>query len=982
MSGSLINPEAIPGTDLDPTQIAASATAYKSTAESIGTKADTVLADWAGLSGSYSAPESPQLLAAMGPVGTDSHAFADKLTTVAGLLDDLASAIEAPVRRLKELKKEAQDFVDSVKNGVKVDYYDPDNPLFQANAMSGAPAYVPEGQGDVTLNWSEHTPSVERNNELIEEVARETAKLLAASADCVNGINALRGDVCVAPAEAPSAQDLIDSKELPWGEIGKGDRSCSESVGDGLVEFGRGIFGGAAALVTGYDIETGDFSWDTAGKAWTGLASGLGALAVTVTPGVNVVLSLPEEWTPSWMHGAQDWYQGTMTNLVQGMVGSPEMWEEDPIAAGTFAAASIGSLFLPGLGEAGAATKTASALARTSSAVERLSALAADGSRLANGLARSGDLLARLGGTVDRFGNLLSGGGRSITDGIDGIDDAMRTLDDIPDVVPDNLNSHVGSDAPPVHAHTGSDSPVSVHDGSGHEGAATHSGGDTAVLEHPGHGSGGSSSGGHGGVDTGTGTGGGHGGVGGGDAAPGHGGDPVHPGADGGAGWTSGPDHRADPVDPNYSEPRPDHGTLDYAYAPPAVAPEPVRHLVDDPGAPYGRGADGHPFTKDEWQERYIGPDNRPIYPGNDGAVAGTRIEFTDPAAFRGTYGGTLDRMGGDGGSFLSFPDTPFGERALPGSNLNAPYSEFRLADDLPDGVRIEVSEVAPAFGQPGGGLQVRFLDGDTVLSVDDLLSDRYNVLERVEAPATGHVPASGTSFPDASSPAEFARPEHGSTVDLSAAEAPGSRTPFAARTDLAPDTMYHVEGRGDFYTDSTGKVTYVEANYGGRGSLNADLNHPQPNTTYVVHPDVVNPVDGASHAHVFQTDDAGRTVLAHTDQLALGHADRSESVQSRVGSEGGDGYDGGHLFGNDFGGGGEYANMAAMLRDVNRGAGNSFYNLENEWRSLLKGDAPARIELDIEPEYPAGSTVPDQFNVFYRVDGGTWIQRTFDNAG
>ena len=37
--------------------------------------------------------------------------------------------------------------------------------------------------------------------------------------------------------------------------------------------------------------------------------------------------------------------------------------------------------------------------------------------------------------------------------------------------------------------------------------------------------------------------------------------------------------------------------------------------------------------------------------------------------------------------------------------SLNAPYSRFELVR-LPDGWSIEVSEIAPAFGREGGGLQ------------------------------------------------------------------------------------------------------------------------------------------------------------------------------------------------------------------------------------------------------------------------------------
>lgn len=216
--------------------------------------------------------------------------------------------------------------------------------------------------------------------------------------------------------------------------------------------------------------------------------------------------------------------------------------------------------------------------------------------------------------------------------------------------------------------------------------------------------------------------------------------------------------------------------------------------------------------------------------------------------------------------------------------------------------------------------------------------------------------------------------------VEVTGGELPGPKTAFARRTDLAPDTMYRVAKRGDFYTDSTGKVTYVETVYGDR-ALNYDLHKPQPSTTYVVYPQVTNPVPGGNHAHVFVTDAEGRTVLAHTDHLALGEARRAESVQSRVGDEGGPGYDGGHMLGTDFGGGGEYVNVKAQLEQVNRGAGDSFFNLENEWRRILADDPNAQITIDIRHVYPPGSTVPEFTVVEYRVNGGDIQIRRFDNA-
>ena len=194
-----------------------------------------------------------------------------------------------------------------------------------------------------------------------------------------------------------------------------------------------------------------------------------------------------------------------------------------------------------------------------------------------------------------------------------------------------------------------------------------------------------------------------------------------------------GPAHRGDPVDPHYGEPRSEHGQLADRYLPPTNVPEPVRHLVTDPAAPFGRGPDGHAFTRGDWESRYVDTDGNLIYPGNDGAVQGTRVTYTDVDAFRRDYGDTLDRFGGDGGTYFAPEGTTFESRGLPGGSLSTPYRAFGLADQLPRGVRIEVSEVAPAFGQPGGGIQVQFVhDTDGPISLDTLHNPDTGMLTEV----------------------------------------------------------------------------------------------------------------------------------------------------------------------------------------------------------------------------------------------------------
>jgi hypothetical protein len=229
--------------------------------------------------------------------------------------------------------------------------------------------------------------------------------------------------------------------------------------------------------------------------------------------------------------------------------------------------------------------------------------------------------------------------------------------------------------------------------------------------------------------------------------------------------------------------------------------------------------------------------------------------------------------------------------------------------------------------------------------------------------------------------PERYPRPDYDKERTISGKDVPGKRTAFAARKGLDPKTLYHVEGRGDFYTDGDGRVTYVEATYGEKGNLNPDLHKPQPDTTYVVHPDIENPTDGVSHAHVFQTDGKGRVVTAHTDAYALGDADRSDSVQQRVGKLGGTGYDGGHSLANFAGGGPERINVDPMLAAVNRGSGDSFYNLEGLWRQELGVDPPPVIPVTIRKVFDDDGVVPAKFKVRYRIGNGPWNMKEFVNA-
>ena len=272
-------------------------------------------------------------------------------------------------------------------------------------------------------------------------------------------------------------------------------------------------------------------------------------------------------------------------------------------------------------------------------------------------------------------------------------------------------------------------------------------------------------------------------------AAPGHTwspemGDPVLSGADDGPGWQRVPDSATSLIDPSYGDVRApgESGALDDLYAHPGTVSAEIADLIADPEAPYGRDTDGTPFSRSEWEARYTDADGRAVYPGNDGGTEGSFVQYHDLDSFLADYGDQLDRMGGPWGDFLSFPGTPFEMRSLPPSNLRDPYSIYGMGSRMPQGVRIEVSEIAPAFGRDGGGMQVRILGADgKPMSVDQLVDER--VLRRTDADGADGMYAHGTPAPAAE---PGGSPETSSRGAVS--PSPSATPEIAAPEDIAPE--------------------------------------------------------------------------------------------------------------------------------------------------------------------------------------------------
>lgn len=82
----------------------------------------------------------------------------------------------------------------------------------------------------------------------------------------------------------------------------------------------------------------------------------------------------------------------------------------------------------------------------------------------------------------------------------------------------------------------------------------------------------------------------------------------------------------------------------------------------------------------------------------NNGAVPGTsRTATVEP-------GSTLDRYGSRSGEYLSPINTPLEQRALPPGKQADPYEQYPVLKPF----TVMEEKIAPAFDQPGGGVQLR----------------------------------------------------------------------------------------------------------------------------------------------------------------------------------------------------------------------------------------------------------------------------------
>jgi hypothetical protein len=332
----VIKPEAIPQFTGDLGQLEKDYAGLKADAGHIRGTGSDVHTQFQGLSAYYIAPEAEKLFDSTKPVQDRADTFGDDLEKVSTALSDYATEVRPLVTKLAQLKTDATNFVNKVK--------DDDD-------------------------WEYDEDKIDEHNQLRDDVTNTVAAFWAAERTCHNKITALFGGTQMVAGDGSdrkdqygfNADDLKNAK-LPWGdpmeekhhvwEVGHWVKSF---VWDGLIV--DGIWG----TIKGLGTLVGFGGWDAMGQAWKGLAQLATGLAISTIPGASTLFwTLPDDKLPSWLRDSRTAMKETGKALVAW-----DEWGKNPgRAAGAVTFNVLTTVFTGGAGGAAAGAGKAGAVAK------------------------------------------------------------------------------------------------------------------------------------------------------------------------------------------------------------------------------------------------------------------------------------------------------------------------------------------------------------------------------------------------------------------------------------------------------------------------------------------------------------------------------------------------------------------------------------------------------------------------------------------
>lgn len=413
---SAINPDAIPGQDLNPDLIEQHAGTVGVIAGQVRDHGAGVHRSWQGMSAVYVAPEAGTVLDLMQPVNAQATQTGDNLDVVAAALVSFAETVRPIKAALDQLRIDARAFQREIAGGVSVQEVNPAWSTAQVHGSwnaYGATATEVEQYRTVTKEWHEVQEYVDRNNDLIAAVNAQQVALWEAERDCANRIRALYG---AAPLRAAQSEDdplgymldeIPEGTEMPWGAPVERSEGCGEATAnfvfkdflwEGVIVGGVwGTVQGLGTLTLGYNPETGEFfSGDAYGAAWGNLGMLLFAGAANtgiLAPLFHADAALEQfgggGFLPQEVRDFKAQADEAAINTGKALIAW-DKWEDDPGTALGESVFNVGTALIPVGGAAVAGVKTASAAASVISKMARVADLIDPAAWVVNGGMRLG----------------------------------------------------------------------------------------------------------------------------------------------------------------------------------------------------------------------------------------------------------------------------------------------------------------------------------------------------------------------------------------------------------------------------------------------------------------------------------------------------------------------------------------------------------------------------------------------------------------
>ncbi|MFF3735374.1 hypothetical protein ACFYXM_35185 [Streptomyces sp. NPDC002476] len=340
----------------------------------ISTAGSDIHTTFGGLRAFYQAPEADQLFATTKPVADKALRLSSDMCVISGALGTYAEDIRPLVKRLNELRVEAEKFRTRIADDDK---------------------------------WREDGDLIDENLARRNEIAEVWTQFQEAERSCHSKIIAL---VCGTPLKVNDgsnaegmygydAEALKQSESLPWGD------AVEESipwwqVWEHAWEFGKGVIvDGVWGTIKGLGTLVGVDGWDAAGQAWTGLGKLLTGVVITVLPTAGIAYwAAPDSMLPSWLRDSRTAMKETGKALVAW-----DQWGSNPArAAGGVTFNVLTTVFTggtggaaAGAGKAGAAAKTLSLAGKTGRVIDPMTYVFKGAGA---GLAKVGDLMTGLKG--------------------------------------------------------------------------------------------------------------------------------------------------------------------------------------------------------------------------------------------------------------------------------------------------------------------------------------------------------------------------------------------------------------------------------------------------------------------------------------------------------------------------------------------------------------------------------------------------------